>query len=118
MKKLTLVLLLSTLAACMKEETLQSAAVCGVSNAAQNLPWLNKRITEDPNAGLLSVYYQEVEGQTVLIVQPSLSSCAYCELYTCTGERINLESRTEEERRRFREALMKEPKLLYTSTAL
>lgn len=113
MKKATILLILCGLLSCKKESPLQSAAVCGVKNAAENLPWLKKRITEDPHAGVLSVYYQEVEGETVLVVQPSLSSCAYCELYTCAGERIRLEDRTEEERRRFLEALMKEPKVLW-----
>jgi hypothetical protein len=116
MKKATILLILCGLLSCKKESPLQSAAVCGVKNAAENLPWLKKRIREEMSGGLLSVYYQEVEGETVLMVQPSLSSCAFCELYSCAGARIRLENRTEEERRRFMEALMKEPKLLWTST--
>ncbi len=73
--------------ACDKEKTI---TLCNPEDPVNHLPWL-KRATSDTQSDpkyisiVISVF--EYQGQTIFNIYDMISSCAYCDLRDCSGQK-------------------------------
>lgn len=68
------------------------AAVCGVENAQSNLPWLRNliaKIKSDTKYVSVIITVCEYKGKTIFNIQDAISSCAFCDLRDCAGNKYS-----------------------------
>jgi hypothetical protein len=78
---------LITFFACRNDETLP---LCNSEDPVNNLSWL-KRTTADiqsnPNDVSVVISVFDYKGQTIFNIYDMISSCAYCDLRDCSGQK-------------------------------
>jgi hypothetical protein len=89
MRILSLIFLLLTVFACHNDETL---SVCNSEDPVNHLPWLKRTITDiqsDPNYVSVVISVFDYKGQTVFNIYDMISSCAFCDLRDCSGQKYS-----------------------------
>ncbi|GAB2797555.1 hypothetical protein GCM10027275_48800 [Rhabdobacter roseus] len=106
-----LLLLLSLLFACRKDDPAAELSVCGVKDPARNLPWLRDIIKEAKRKNeenITTISLVEVRGQPIINYYVSYLSCIGCLSYYCDGSRVDLSTFTQAELRDYQDNLWTE----------
>jgi hypothetical protein len=71
--------------------TENSIVLCGVNDPANNLAWLKNLISDiksDPKYIAVTITAWQYQGQTIFNIYDAISSCAFCDLRTCNGQKF------------------------------
>lgn len=93
MRLFILLLLFATVLSCECEEASPQplVAVCGVENPQRDLKWLRDLISQikaDPKYVSVVITAFDYQEQTVFNIQDMISSCAFCDLRKCSGQKF------------------------------
>lgn len=81
------IFLLFAIFACHNDETL---TVCNSEDPVNNLQWLKRTIADvqsDPNYVSVVISVFDYKGQTIFNIYDMISSCAFCDLRDCSGQK-------------------------------
>ena len=95
-----LLLLLSLLFACRKEDPAAELSACGVKDPVRNLRWLRGLIEEAKRNkinNITTISLVEVQGRPVINYYVGYMSCIGCISYYCDGSRVDLSTLTQQE---------------------
>jgi hypothetical protein len=69
-----------------------SIVLCGVEDPANNLAWLKNLISDiksDPKYVAVTITAWQYRGQTIFYIYDAISSCAFCDLRSCNGQKFS-----------------------------